>query len=63
MQYHPNLNKCDCHNCQKPTLIKSLTKLTWRYQDKKRRYTGSGRSLVITGYSYLCPKCLKLRTK
>lgn len=48
-----------CYECDKEMDIKKLYKFTWRYTDKKKTYAHSGRGFIMTGYKYLCTKCLK----
>lgn len=52
-----------CHKCEKLKKTKDLYKLTWRYTDKTRKYLGSRRYMIHTGYTWLCKKCLKLATQ
>ena len=53
----------DCDECFGQFHPDKITKLSWRYNDKVRRYKHSGVKVVHTGYFHLCPKCLSNKIK
>ena len=54
--------RMDCDGCCYNFPIEKITRLSWRYSDKVRRYKTSGVKVVHTGYFHLCPKCLSDKT-
>ena len=51
--------KAFCNKCNKLKNLKSLYRFTWQYNDKSKKYRGSKRYTIHTGYRYLCSQCLK----
>lgn len=47
--------KSVCEKCFK----KNSIRFSWRWNDPVRKYAGSGRHIIHTGYMYICRKCMK----
>lgn len=57
------IDKLPCTMCKKPKKESSLTRLSYRFKDKNKRYKGSNYLFIHTGYLYLCSKDLLKLTK
>ena len=50
-----NMDKQKCHKCEKNAI---LTRVSFRWTDKKRVYKGSKRAIINSAYTFVCAKCL-----